>query len=738
MNALQHGWSIDEIAPEARRAAERAAEAAGMPLEIWLNQLIKYVSAMELSGNAPTRGRAIDETIKRAAAQQEKTGTAAGPAPLLQSSNPPSPMMLDTGEPELPTTLPAEALAPNRFAEELPGEREIDQSISEWRKSGKLLPLLVRPDSRHQGHYEIVAGIERWHAANRLQMKRIPVTVEQLTDEEVLRATLIQKLTRTNLAPLEEAAIYRRLMEETGLSVAALSDVIGRSPTHVATAMQLLDLPPPVREMIDSGELTVLHARTLLSAADPELAAREVTARKLDIYQTEQLVRASHGAINPALANPPRDGNGEAKPEIKTDEPAEMVLTASVEPQTAPEAATPSFAPLQQSRPAAPAPMHTAGDVDEAPQRLPMIDNGGGATTDADLLDAPSTASFDAPSPASFDAPGRAEALEQGQLEQVASESMAPDDKIATSDRVNASERVDAVEQVEAKGTTSADGTTGEDIRGETDGKAVPEAVPTTAPTDEPLVLAPVGQGSGQDAALALGEPKAAPDREPNNPVDVLELGKPEVQAAPIAEVEANDGAPEEWSDDSVMVAEKPDHTAGIISVPPSAGNSMPETGASQTDADTDDTGERSVAAAAGDGAAEVSLATNPSALPPLNENPNIGDPDTGDPNPEVQTTKDEIEVDVIAGAPPPIPAVSDNVAEGDADNAQDGGQPGGDGDDGSRMVEAHLSTLLGLKVSIAERNQDDGVLSIHYNSQNELTDLVSRLNRMPKGRRAE
>jgi hypothetical protein len=58
--------------------------------------------------------------------------------------------------------------------------------------------------------------------------------------------------------------------------------------------------------------------------------------------------------------------------------------------------------------------------------------------------------------------------------------------------------------------------------------------------------------------------------------------------------------------------------------------------------------------------------------------------------------------------------------------------------DDSTRMVETHLSTLLGLKVSIAERNQDDGVLSIHYNSESELTDLVSRLNRMPTGRRAE
>ncbi|MDH3236558.1 MAG: ParB/RepB/Spo0J family partition protein, partial [Alphaproteobacteria bacterium] len=247
MNSIHHGWSLDEIAPEARRAAERAAEAAGMPLEIWLNQLIKYVSAMELSGKGPARARAIDETIKRAAAEQARMGAVDGPA----DSGPDAPTMLDPAPTEHPTTLPAEVLQPNRFAEEQPGERDIEQAIGEWRKSGALAPLVVRPDTRRPGHYEIVNGMERWHAASRLHMRRIPVTVRELTDEEVLRATLIQKLALKSLPPLDEAQIYQRLMEETGLSVAALSDVIGRSPTHVATALQLLELPQPVREMIN-------------------------------------------------------------------------------------------------------------------------------------------------------------------------------------------------------------------------------------------------------------------------------------------------------------------------------------------------------------------------------------------------------------------------------------------------------------------------------------------------------
>jgi hypothetical protein len=83
------------------------------------------------------------------------------------------------------------------------------------------------------------------------------------------------------------------------------------------------------------------------------------------------------------------------------------------------------------------------------------------------------------------------------------------------------------------------------------------------------------------------------------------------------------------------------------------------------------------------------------------------------------------------------VPGNSAGLASAD-DEGEQGGRDETRTDDSTRMVETHLTTLLGLKVSIAERNRDDGVLSIHYNSESELTDLVSRLNRMPTGRRAE
>jgi ParB family transcriptional regulator, chromosome partitioning protein len=662
MNSVHHGWSLDEIAPEARRAAERAAEAAGMPLEIWLNQLIKYVSAMELSGKGPARARAIDETIKRAAAEQARF------APGDEGED--APMMLETVAPpaELPTTLPAEVLEPNRFAEEQPGERDVEQAIGEWRKSGKLKPLVVRADSRKPGHYEIVNGMARWHAASRLHMRRIPVTVQQLSDEEVLRATLIQKLHQKSLPPLDEAQIYQRLMEETGLSVAALSDVIGRSPTHVATALQLLDLPEAVREMINSGELSVLHARTLLGAADPEPAAREVVARRLDIYQTEQLVRASRGAITPPGAR--GEKRAEAPPHTRDRMAAAPAVAASADTLSGLRAGPPEALPPAERAggepprmdgtavaPESVAPIpESVAPITEIPAPIPEIP--------APIPETPAPIA-ETPAPIAETLPPIAETFapipETPQAEQTPAAPGEP-----ATDEPAASEPETGEAPLDMGGFITADT------------KAAPEAGEARAP----LVL---GAGNGDPGALIEASPvidrpgtSASFDENP-----VREEPAREAPGEPIA------AAPHGIEPEPVNAKPFP---------------SMP------------------------DAAEPLDLA--PGALtgeaPPADEMPPPG---------EV----------LPPGEVPPASDVPSAGASG-ADGAAASGEPPADArdheevgrDDSTRMVETHLSTLLGLKVSIAERNHDDGVLSIHYNSEGELTDLVSRLNRMPTGRRTE
>lgn len=675
MNSIHHGWSLDEIAPEARRAAERAAEAAGMPLEIWLNQLIKYVSAMELSGKGPARARAIDETIKRAAAEQARIGPVNGPAD--ESDN--TPMMLETEAPtEQPTTLAAEVLEPNRFAEEHPGERDIEQAIGEWRKSGALKPLVVRPDSRKAGYYEIVSGMERWHAASRLHMRRIPVTVQQLSDEEVLRATLIQKLNSKSLPPLDEAQIYQRLMEETGLSVAALSDVIGRSPTHVATALQLLDLPEPVREMINSGELSVLHARTLLGAADPEPAAREVVARRLDIYQTEQLVRASRGAltlsaarVEKAAAVAPEAPAAEPAPEPAAPEPVapeppaavalDTLSEASAEPPTNSTGTEAAETEIEAAIPGEAAPISAAPAADAVPAAAPPA--------------------FDEPTPSAVSTNGP-----------VSSE---PASGGPAAGEVGADEApLDMADFITA------------DL-----GLAPKPSEPIDTTT--PMVLGGIEGDAGTliEASPAIDSPAMDSDPDVHSAFDRPTFDSPAFDSP------AGDDRAAEASAEPIAAA---------------AGESEPETGQADPLAFSP---------------ISTELAADPVVVPaPIEarEDPPI---DAADPGGNANGRDDPIVFGASSDSGVPgnsggsaghdNPAGHDDHDDGDNFDGHDHrGETGND--DSTRMVETHLSTLLGLKVSIAERNQDDGVLSIHYNSESELTDLVSRLNRMPTGRRAE
>ena len=294
MSETNQSWNFDELSPEARRTAERAAEAAGMPLDSWLNQLIKYVSAMELKGEAPAGDNELNDSIEAlAAAQNAADGPLRTDAPA-QNDPPPG---RGAGESDAadedtpPTSLPPDLLSPSRFEEEPPHERDIESAIGGWRRAGSLMSVVVRPDGRQEGHYEIVTGAERWHAAKRLKMKLVPVAVTSVSDDDLLRATLIERLRRRSLSPIEEARTYRRIQRKTGQGVVDLATDIGCAPSLITDALELLDLPDPVQAMLEDGKLTVLHARALVRADDAEAAAHEVVARQLDIYQTEQLVR---------------------------------------------------------------------------------------------------------------------------------------------------------------------------------------------------------------------------------------------------------------------------------------------------------------------------------------------------------------------------------------------------------------------------------------------------------------
>jgi len=190
-----------------------------------------------------------------------------------------------------PTHLPIGALRPGRFQ---PRRRfdaeEMDALVRSVRAQGILQPILARSVPGEPGSYEIVAGERRWRAAQAVPLHEVPVIIRELDDGQALELALVENLQRQNLGPLEEAEGYRRLMREFDHTQEDLARVVGKSRSHIANMMRLLDLPQPVKTMLDEGALSAGHARALLGAADPAALAREAVRLRLNVRQTERLV----------------------------------------------------------------------------------------------------------------------------------------------------------------------------------------------------------------------------------------------------------------------------------------------------------------------------------------------------------------------------------------------------------------------------------------------------------------
>ena len=143
-----------------------------------------------------------------------------------------------------------------------------------------LTPILVRPLGTDS--YEIVAGERRWRAAQMAKLHDVPVVVREMADAEALEIAIIENVQRADLNAMEEAAAYQELMDRFGRTQEQVAQEVGKSRSHVANSVRLLRLPEPVKAMLREGKLTAGHARTLLSAADPEAAAREILAGRDD------------------------------------------------------------------------------------------------------------------------------------------------------------------------------------------------------------------------------------------------------------------------------------------------------------------------------------------------------------------------------------------------------------------------------------------------------------------------
>ena len=157
------------------------------------------------------------------------------------------------------------------------------------KEKGVLQPLLVRQNPRQSNTFEIIAGERRFRAAKMAGLSNVPVIVKDFSDKEALEVAIIENLQREDLNPLEEAEAYKRLLKEFNYTQENLSRVLGKSRSHLANMMRLLDLPDEVKTLLEKKDISIGHARALLGAENPVELAREVVKKGLNVRQTEKL-----------------------------------------------------------------------------------------------------------------------------------------------------------------------------------------------------------------------------------------------------------------------------------------------------------------------------------------------------------------------------------------------------------------------------------------------------------------
>lgn len=179
------------------------------------------------------------------------------------------------------------------------------------REKGILQPLIVRPVAGDK--FEIVAGERRWRAAQLAQLHEVPVLVRDFDDTEVLEVAIIENIQRADLNAVEEAAGYRQLMDKFGHTQERMAEALGKSRSHIANLLRLLNLPDEVQDMLRQGKLSAGHARALVTAPNPLELAREIIAKGLSVRATEELVRrAQQGAIKEATKKARPDAEKDA------------------------------------------------------------------------------------------------------------------------------------------------------------------------------------------------------------------------------------------------------------------------------------------------------------------------------------------------------------------------------------------------------------------------------------------
>ena len=171
------------------------------------------------------------------------------------------------------------------------GKDNLEELTNSIKEQGVIQPIVVRPDKVNTNKYEIIAGERRWLAAQNAGLHEVPVVILNVDDVKSLEFAIVENVQRQDLNPIDEARGYQRLIDEFNYNQEKLSKFIGKSRSYIANTLRLLSLTEDVLQMVEKGDLSAGHARTLIGLNNSTVIARKIIQKRLSVRQAEVLSR---------------------------------------------------------------------------------------------------------------------------------------------------------------------------------------------------------------------------------------------------------------------------------------------------------------------------------------------------------------------------------------------------------------------------------------------------------------
>jgi len=165
---------------------------------------------------------------------------------------------------------------------------DLTNSIKE---QGVIQPIVVRPDKIKPGKYEIIAGERRWLASQNAGLHEVPVVIIDVEDVKSLELAIVENVQRQDLNSIEESRGYKKLIDSFNYDQNKISKFIGKSRSYIANSLRLLTLPSEIIDMVEVGNLSAGHARTLIGLNNSTEIAKMIIKKKLSVRQSEVLTR---------------------------------------------------------------------------------------------------------------------------------------------------------------------------------------------------------------------------------------------------------------------------------------------------------------------------------------------------------------------------------------------------------------------------------------------------------------